>query len=691
MTKQTVMMTVALGALAVAQAEPSTTKAQWMSYMQKVADKESRPFNRVWAERHFSTMDKNGNGVLDPSELPTQAKKGVPVEAVTRRAQADAPNVLWIVTDDQRPDSVSCFNRAVYGTSESPLGYVESPNIDALAEEGVLFTRAICNAPACGPSRGSMHTGRYPFRTGHYGFELSHQHPDFVTPVVHQTLRTYGYSTGAFGKSDSYIYNEPGSYGNDGIFGTKVHFKHDLQENDLGDIYSSTAGKNIDGKYTVYGKNEKVMYPDGSVRKYLVENSQDGLTPEEEAEGKRTNEEFGLLRSYSLGNKSLIYGGRNPQTADKTADAWIAKSFINYLKNADQPYTSCFGTEMQGVPTDKPFLIDVGFRFPHTPILPPQSFRDHFADKTYRLPEYDPSDKTKMPPQLRKLVEGMKVIPDTPEDVSAGRAFTADDMQKAIRDYYAFCAHGDELIGDTVKAFKEYCAKNGQEYLIIYTIGDHGWQLGEQGMESKFSPWRESIHNAAIVVSSDKNKFPAGTVCDELVEYVDFAPTILAAGGVNIHAKKYDYLDGQDLAEVLTGKAVEREYAVGEMNLVIGPRAYMRSNEFGFSMRTRPFNGYVKADRLNKDIKWALECPVAKAELALYDLRVDPLERNNVANDPEYVALAAWFRMKLGNIVLGDGRVECDWKQLNRYELSNFAKGADDKKLDIPANLIPRI
>ena len=63
------------------------------------------------------------------------------------------PNILWIVTDDHRPDSVRAYNRAVYGKDESPLGYVESPNIDRLASEGVLFTRAMCNSPACGPWR----------------------------------------------------------------------------------------------------------------------------------------------------------------------------------------------------------------------------------------------------------------------------------------------------------------------------------------------------------------------------------------------------------------------------------------------------------------------------------------------------------------------------------------------------------
>ena len=150
-------------------------------------------------------------------------------------AEADAaktnklksPNILWIITDDQRPDSISAYNQAVYQTQESPLGYVESPNADKLAAEGVLFTKAFNNAPVCGPSRGSMHSGRYPFRNGHYAFELTHQAPDFVKPTVSQTMRANGYATAVFGKEDTYIYKwGPGQGFNDAnLFDYKVFIK----------------------------------------------------------------------------------------------------------------------------------------------------------------------------------------------------------------------------------------------------------------------------------------------------------------------------------------------------------------------------------------------------------------------------------------------------------------------------------
>jgi hypothetical protein len=138
----------------------------------------------------------------------------------------------------------------------------------------------------------------------------------------------------------------------------------------------------------------------------------------------------------------------------------------------------------------------------------------------------------------------------------------------------------------------------------------------------------------------------------------------------------------------LDGTAPKRDYILGEINLVAGPRAYMYTDRFRFSMRTRPFPGLVNGENFGRNIKWALNAPVEKVDLALYDVKHDPLERNNVAADIEYTQLAAWFRNKLGNIVLGDGRVECDWSQANSYALSNFAEGADDKIIDIPKHLI---
>jgi arylsulfatase A-like enzyme len=74
------------------------------------------------------------------------------------QAQTKPMNVLFIAADDMRADIQS------YG---HPLA--KTPNLDKLAQEGVLFERAYCQYPLCGPSRASLLTGRKPTTSGLYG------------------------------------------------------------------------------------------------------------------------------------------------------------------------------------------------------------------------------------------------------------------------------------------------------------------------------------------------------------------------------------------------------------------------------------------------------------------------------------------------------------------------------------------
>ena len=62
------------------------------------------------------------------------------------------PNILWIQTDEQRPDSLRCYGSA----------WARTPCTDHLAERGVVMKNAYCQSPICAPSRSSQLTGRYP-------------------------------------------------------------------------------------------------------------------------------------------------------------------------------------------------------------------------------------------------------------------------------------------------------------------------------------------------------------------------------------------------------------------------------------------------------------------------------------------------------------------------------------------------
>ena len=107
-------------------------------------------------------------------------------------AMAAPPNVLFIAIDDLN-DWVGCLD----GHPQ-----VKTPNIDALAERGTLFTNAHCQAPICNPSRTSVMTGLRPSTTGIYGlapwFRTVDALKDLVTLPQH--FSKAGYTTYTVGK-----------------------------------------------------------------------------------------------------------------------------------------------------------------------------------------------------------------------------------------------------------------------------------------------------------------------------------------------------------------------------------------------------------------------------------------------------------------------------------------------------------
>ena len=98
----------------------------------------------------------------------------------------DRPNVVWIFGDQHRAQALGCMGDA----------NVHTPNIDALAADGVTFSRAVSGCPLCCPYRGSLLSGRYPHRAAP-GHQMRLP-PEFLT--VAQPFRAAGYYTAYFGK-----------------------------------------------------------------------------------------------------------------------------------------------------------------------------------------------------------------------------------------------------------------------------------------------------------------------------------------------------------------------------------------------------------------------------------------------------------------------------------------------------------
>lgn len=524
----------------------------------------------------------------------------LPAERANRSSELLLPNVLWIVTDDMRWDSVSAYNA-------SPLA--ETPNLDALAGEGVLFTQAYCQAQVCAPSRQSFLTGTYPHQNGVYNFDKNHSDVPFWKPFISDYLKESGYQNGLFGKYGLLTVGEK----DDGSFGYRDCSFLDAVVG-MGTIrWFQMAALNGYGG----GNEEGLWFP---------------VPPEDQT----PDEAYGLVRAHSwlMGGKpsGQILAGYNPREIgqhEEDAYGWFMK---DWLKNhADQK---------------RPAFIHFSTGFPHTPILPPESYATRFEEKVDKLlavlPPIDEKEIASYGPQMRKIYNWTKTV-----------GLSNEEHRKYIAHYYADVAYGDEILGRVIADFKAAC---GERPWMIIVHADNGFHIGEHGFGAKWTFYDESTHMPLIVSSSDKTTFPSGTVVDDLVELVDLLPTVLTFAGFNLDEKRFAHLPGRDLAGVIAGTVPELDYTLTQIGHFYGHRAGLRSKEWNFSMRTRP-EGYTPG----KDIDWAANADNFELEIQLFDLQNDPGERNNLANDSIYAEKLAELKAELIRRVLGPDRIEHNW------------------------------
>jgi N-sulfoglucosamine sulfohydrolase len=119
------------------------------------------------------------------------------------------PNILYLHSHDT-------------GRYIQPYGYnVPTPNLQRLAEQGVLFRQSFCAGPTCSPSRAALVTGMWPHSSGmiglaHRGFQLN----DYTQHIVH-TLRRAGYTSTLIGVQ--HVAATPETIGYDRVVPLKGH------------------------------------------------------------------------------------------------------------------------------------------------------------------------------------------------------------------------------------------------------------------------------------------------------------------------------------------------------------------------------------------------------------------------------------------------------------------------------------
>ena len=185
---------------------------------------------------------------------------------------ADKPNVLILFTDDQGTLDAGC-----YGATD-----LQTPNIDKLAETGVMFTQAYAHAVCC-PSRAALLTGRHPNRGGVQTWlqgdrngadsHLGNMFPSEITMA--EVFKEAGYKTALFGKwhLGAKVGHGPLDQGFDRHFGHLSGFIENYRHHFM-------HGK---GYHDLYDDNEEIWRPEeyfpemivDEAMKYIDENKED--------------------------------------------------------------------------------------------------------------------------------------------------------------------------------------------------------------------------------------------------------------------------------------------------------------------------------------------------------------------------------------------------------------------------------
>jgi arylsulfatase A-like enzyme len=255
-----------------------------------------------------------------------------------------------------------------------------------------------------------------------------------------------------------------------------------------------------------------------------------------------------------------------------------------------------------------PFLAYVAFTAPHDPRTPPEPYRSRYRGEQTPLPPdflpVHPFDNGWMTGRDEQLA----AWPRTPEVVREQRA-----------EYSGLVGHLDARIGDVLDALDE-TGLAGKT--IVVFASDNGLALGSHGLLGKQSLYEHSTRVPLIVAGPG---VPPGE-SRALVALFDLVPTIAGLCGVAVPAG----VEGKDLGPVWRGE-VE-------------------------SVRDVLYTAFEGSQRSVRDGRFKLVVYPKIGHEQLFDLRKDPLELRNLADDPAHAGTRARLRARMEeqHALLGD-------------------------------------
>ncbi len=348
---------------------------------------------------------------------------------------AKKKNIILILSDQQRYDTISA-----YGLND----ICKTPNIDALADEGMKFTNAFTSSPICAPSRASVMTGLYPHNHG-----VIDNFTDIKedTPLLGQCMKDQGYYCGLAGK---------------------WHVSATKTPEDCG----------FNGKpFMGYG------FPGSQVFPSLIFNQPPDNSPNYYEEYLKDNGfDIPDISNGFLGNNPALQVqemyAKHEGPVESTIEYFVAHEANRLIDEA--------------IEQDKPFLIWANFWGPHSPSIVPEPYYSMYDPKDIKEhPSYKENFEDK--PYGYYLTEKMWGLGD----------YGWDGFADISAKYYGHCTMIDDMVGLIVDKLKKLGIY--EDTIIIYSA-DHGDCLGAHKLIEKGAFTFDEIYRIPMIVKGLGNK-----------------------------------------------------------------------------------------------------------------------------------------------------------------------------------------
>jgi arylsulfatase A-like enzyme len=384
-------------------------------------------------------------------------------------SQGDRPNLLFIMTDQQRWDALSIAGNSV----------VKTPNLDRLAKQGAYFKNAYTPCAVCAPARSSILTGHTVENTGVKTNGLAYyvEKEGLMTmPTFDEILSEKGYRCEYYGK-----WHSPSKH-------TDI-YKNPLRADKKGKSVFGPGGQGIiyhdylDQHVPKRDLKEGELYDNISARPYRTDpiDSCYGMSA---AQMKAAEEK--IVQPDQHGE--LLFSPEHSFTAFQARQTIEA---IERLKN-------------------EPFSITCSFHFPHSPILPTKPYYGMYPAKDMVPPASIDDDMSNSP---YAAANGRKNLSEYRDK---------EKIKYMISNYYGLIKEIDDWVGKILTTLDNH--RLTENTMIIFT-SDHGEMLGSHGMREKNVFYEESAHIPLLIRLPGKIK--GNTTVNGYVSLVDLFPTIM--------------------------------------------------------------------------------------------------------------------------------------------------------------------